>query len=251
MKKIINFLIGKHSVITLVTILFILDILLIASLIAPQVLQFLIEKHLFEIVVLTTLVEVLLLLSTSLWRVTPLAIGSEEEAQEKVRYLLKEDTAIKSINVLSAGLSSRSSFLRELIESHRKYKIEIITCFSERSPNPDPRDREKLGPAMYYKIIHDLELDVPDVESRLKIYRSHNTPSFRCILLADSRGPRYGIVGWYTYYDRNTKIAGRRNIQIFVDRTTETGVALLHFAEKKFQEYTSNQEAEILWPTRK
>lgn len=250
MRKVLGFLIGKHALITLVAILIILDILLIAGLIAPQVIQFLIDKHLFEIVVLTTLVEVLLLLSSSLWRMTPLAIGSEEEAQEKVRTLLKEDTSIKSINVLSAGLSSRAPFLRELLESHRKYKMEIITCFGEGSPNPDPRDREKLGPAMYYKVIHDLEKDVPDAESRLKIYRSHNIPSFRCILLSDSHGPRYGIVGWYTYYDRNTKIAGRRNVQIFVDRTTETGVALLHFTEKKFQEYTSKHEAEILWPTK-
>lgn len=118
--------IGKHSIITLIIILLVLDILLIANLIAPRVLQFLIDKHIYEIVVLTTLVEVLLLLSSSLWRVTPLVIGSEEEAQEKIRSLLEEDTSIKYVKVLSAGLSSRASFLRGLLEQSRRLNLEIV-----------------------------------------------------------------------------------------------------------------------------
>lgn len=90
-----------------------------------------------------------------------------------------------------------------------------------------------------------------DKVSRLKIYGTLNTPSFRCILLSDSRGPRYGFVGWYTYQKKNTQIVGRHNVQIFVDRTTEAGFDLLHFAEKMHQYYTSEQEAIILFPENK
>lgn len=249
MKKGLNFLIGKHSIIILVTVLLILDILLIANLIVPRVLQFLTDKHIYEIVVLTTLVEVLLLLSSSLWRVTPLVIGSEEEAQEKVRSLLQEDTAVKSIKVLSAGLRARAGFLRGLLEQHSRLNLEIVTCFGEGSPNPDEWDRKELGPSNF-KVITEVRgsLSSEDMRSRLKIYNSFNTPSFRCILLSDSRGPRYGFIGWYTYYERNTRIVGRRNVQIFVDRTTETGVDLLHFAERMYQCYANEQEANILFP---
>jgi hypothetical protein len=245
MKKVLNFLIGRHSIIILVTILVVLDLLLIANLIAPQILQFLIDKHIFEIVTLTSFVEVILLLASNLWQPTLLVIGSEEEAQEKIRSLLKEDTGIKSIKVLSAGLRSRAGFLRALLEIPRKLNLEIVACFGKESPNPDKLDRDTLGPTHFEVITHRLD---QDEKSRLKIYGSLNTPSFRCILLSDSRGPRYAFIGWYTYYGKNTKITGRRNVQIFVDRTTEIGAALLHFTEEKYKIYASEQEANILWP---
>lgn len=177
-----------------------------------------------------------------------MVIGSEEEAQEKIRSLLEEDTSIKYVKVLSAGLSSRASFLRGLLELPRGLDLEIVACFGEGSPNPDELDRERLGPAHFDVIAHRLD---QDKASRLKIYRSLNTPSFRCILLSDSRGPRYGFVGWYTYHKRNTEIIGRHNVQIFVDRTSEAGFDLLHFAEKMHQCYASEQEAIILFPESK
>jgi len=40
------------------------------------------------------------------------------------------------------------------------------------------------------------------------------------------------------------------NVQISVDRTTETGATLLHFAEKKFNSYANEEEANILFPIR-
>jgi len=194
---------GKHSIIILITILLILDILLIARLIAPVILQFIIDQHIFEVVVLITLVEVLILLSFHLWSPAILVIESEEEAQEKIRALLKEDNSIKSIKVLSAGLSSRARFLRALLEDNSKLKLEIVACFGEGSPNPDKLDREQFGPTHCKVITHRL---IQDESSRLKIYKSLNTPSFRCILLLDSHGPRYGIVGWYTYHKKIPKL---------------------------------------------
>jgi hypothetical protein len=245
MKKVFNLMIGRHSIITVVAILGILDILLIASIIVPPILTFLKDKHLFEIVVLTTLVEILLLLSYNLWHPTPLAFGSETEAQEKIRALLKEDSTIKSVKILSAGLSSRAQFLRDLIEKFSKSRFEIVACFGKGSPNPDELDRENLGPTQFNIITHRLK---PDEEARLKIYESFNIPSFRCILLSDSRGPRYGFVGWYTYQNRSKNIVGRSNIQIFADRTTDLGVDLLHFSEKMFKYYSSEEESKILFP---
>ena len=245
MRQILNFFIGRHSVFTSVVLLIVLDFLLIANLIIPKLLQFLIDKHIFEIVVLTALVQVLVLLSSSFWHITPLVIGSEEEAQEKVRLILKEDTSIKSVKVLSAGLRSRANFLRALLELPRRLNVEIVACFGQGSPNPDKLDREQFGPAHFGVITHRLD---QETSSRLKIYGSFNTPSLRCVLLYDSHGPRYGIIGWYTYHKKNNEIVGCHNVQFLVDRTTEFGFTLLRFAERIYGSYVAPEEANIFWP---
>jgi len=245
MKKVLSLLTGRNSIIILVAILSILDTLLVASFFLEPILKFLIEKHLFEIIVLTTLLEILLLLSHNLWRSSPWVFGSEGEVQEKVRFLLKEDTSIKFVKILSAGLSSRAAFLRVLLEVQKRLNVEIIACFGHQSPNPDQLDREKLGPANFDVITNRLK---PDEMERLKIRGSLNAPSVRLILLSDSRGPRYAFLGWYTYHKKNTHIVGRQNVQIFADRTTELGVDLLHFAEKMFQRYSSDEESVTLFP---
>lgn len=245
MNNLFNFLLRKHTLVTLVTILIILDILLISNLIVPQVLKFLIDKHIFEIIVITSLIEIFILLSSHRWRVTPLTIGSEEEAQDKLRTILRENSSIKCIKILSAGLKSRANFLRDTLEKYKNINLEIIACFGEKSPNPDKWDREKIGPS-HFEVITERISD--EERKRIKIFTSFNRPSFRCVLLYDSRGPNCGLVGWYTYYERDTKITGRRNVQIFVDKTTETGVDLLHFAEKMFTTYASEKESYILFP---
>jgi hypothetical protein len=170
---------------------------------------------------------------------------SEADAQEKVVALLKEERNIKSVKVLSAGLGSRANFLRELLDRHKQLHLQIVACFGNKSPNPDKLDREKLGPSQFDVITNRLD---QDTSARLEVYGSLNTPSFRCVLLSDSHGPRYGIVGWYTYHERNTEIIGRRNPQIFVDRTTELGFALLRFAERIWGNYATAKEANVLWP---
>lgn len=156
---------------------------------------------------------------------------------------MEDNTNIKSIKVLSAGLRSRAGFLRALLELPRKLNLEIVECFGEA--NPDKLDREKFGPAYFDVVTHRLD---QDAASRLKIYNSFNTPSFRCILLSDSHGPHYGILGWYTYHEKNTQMIGRRNIQIFVDRSTDAGFVLLNFADKMFQKYANEKEGVIIWP---
>jgi hypothetical protein len=127
----------------------------------------------------------------------------------------------------------------------RKLDIEIIACFGKNSPNPDKLDRNEFGPKSFKYIIHRLP---KELQSRLKIFRSFNTPSLRCIMLFDNHGPRYGFIGWYTYSNCNRHIVGRNNVQIFVDRTTDIGLALLRFTEETYNKICKENEVECLWP---
>lgn len=243
MRNLLAVLTGKRAVITLISTLLVLDVMLISCFFSKTVQNYIIKSPIFEILTLTVLAEILIFLSSALWRSTPMAYGTEEEVREKVRSLLYEDNAIIGIKVLSAGLRSRADFLRHLLELPRGLRVDVIACFG--SANPDDLDREKFGPTHFDVLTHRLK---EDEKSRLNVYQSFNRPSFRCVLLLDSTGPRYGFVGWYTYYHKDTRLTGRRNIQILLDRSTETGVALLRFAEEMFKKYSSDDEASVIFP---
>jgi hypothetical protein len=245
MKNIFKIYFVKHTVVTLIAVLSILDVLLLGRYFYTPYFQFLIDQHVFEVVVLLTLVQILLLLSTNVWQSTPSIIGSEEEAQRKIKSILDQNRSIDSVKVLSAGLGSRASFFRSLLEQHKGVKIEIVACFGKESPNPDNLDRLKLGPAQF-NVLTNRPTD--EVRKHLEIFNSYNTPSFRCILLSDSHGPHSGILGWYTYHKQNKELVGRRNMQIYVSRSTETGFILLNFAEKMFGNYANESEAKLIWP---
>lgn len=245
MRKVLSLLTSRHAIVAALGILVVLEALLIANIFFPQTMSFVVQKHIFEPIVIATLAEVVILLATSLWHATPIALWSEEDAQQKILAALQEDPAISSVKVLSAGLRARASFLRTLLEMPRNLNLEVVACFGAGSPNPDELDRETLGPAGFEILTHRLE---NGASARLRVLCSHNTPSFRCILLYDGAGARCGVLGWYTYRGRNTQITGRRNVQVFVDRTTEVGNDLLRFAERTHMFYMSENEADVLFP---
>ncbi len=247
MNKILRIFIGKHSIISLVVTIILLDLFLVFGIFYDKIQSYVIGKHIYEIVVLAVLMEIILVVSVSILIASPCAIFNEEEAQEKVRNILKDDRSIKSVKVLSAGLSSRASFLLSILENFPSLHLEIIACFGQGSANPDKMDAGTLGNSNYLKLTHNLK-DKDEEKKRLKIAKSLNIPSFRCLLLSDSCGVKYAFIGWYTYSSGNNHIHGRTNVQIFVDRQTEVGVSLLQFAEKQYRESTKAEEIKILFP---
>jgi hypothetical protein len=243
LKRALQVLTGKHSIIVVLATLVALDALLVAAAFFPIVNNILTESNTFQVVVITCLIQVLLLLAARALRETPVAIGLDDVAKRRISELIEEDENIVSVKVLSAGLRTRADFMRSLLEHPRKMEVSIVACFSEA--NPDDLDREKYGPPHFSVLTHRLEAEEA---SRLKVYQSFNTPSVRCVVLSSATGPRHAFLGWYTYSNRNKHIQGRRNVQFQVDGTTAFGIDMLHFANNAFEKHRDDSEAELIWP---
>lgn len=248
MKRVFTYLVSKHSIIFLVFLMLICDLFLITNIFLPNLIAFIKRNNIFEILVLMTLVEVLLLLSSQLWKVTALVYDNDREAQEIINSHLREDNSIRTIKIISAGLGTRYDLVKNILKKHQNISIELVACFGEGHPNHDATDCLDIGPNKFQLIDERLKEQVPDAEKRLKIYNSFNSPSLRVLILCDKYGPKYGQLSWYRFYDRNTKITGESNKQFYVFRNTEFGFPLLKFAEEMFNEYSSIKESEKIWP---
>ncbi len=245
MNRLIRALTGRASILGLLVSLLILESILILSIFIPNLGAFLAESSLFEILVITALFEILLLLGTTALQQSPAAISDETAAHGMIRELIDRDKTIKKVWVLSAGMGSRSSFLRHLLEHQAKLEVNVVACFG--GANPDPLDREKIGPAQFEVLTNRLE---PETSARLRVFQSANAPSFRCILLSSQNAARAAFISWYTYHKGNTRIHGRKNLQLFVDSSSVLGLELLSFAERKVQEAVGDEGTEQLWPPR-
>lgn len=241
--SLLRLLVGKRSVIILICSLALLNLLLILGSLIPQIKPYIYHDIVFKVVVLTALLQIILLLVREMLRDTPITVGSEQEEQQQIYDLIEKDSSISRIHVLSAGLRSRAAFLRSLLEKHDRLQLSIVASFGQA--NPDKLDREKFGPVQVEILTNRLN---PHEEKRIAIRQSYNAPSLRLVILASPKGPRYAILGWYTYYDQNTKIIGRRNLQLLVDWRSQIGTETLRFAEKMFDFYSTDEESMAIFP---
>lgn len=242
MKKMLIVLTNQKSIIILVSTLFLLNVFLIISIFSPLLKDYIYSQYIYQPIVITALIEILILISAKYFRANPSTLQDEIEAQNKIHQILENDSSIVRINVISAGINTRAQFLRNILEKKKQIKIEIVASFNDANPDKLSRD---FGKQSIEVLTHRL---LPEQNDRIIIHQSHNTPSIRSIILSTKEGPRYAFTSWYTYYGSNSKIEGKRNLQFFVDWKSSLGIELLHFLNNQFNRLKQKEESFQLFP---
>jgi hypothetical protein len=160
-------------------------------------------------------------------------LSSEDAVQHKI-YELLEHKNIKSIDFISAGVSSRKNmFLRLAKELRLPYRV------MAQDPQNAISNKERISTI---KALYDMATDMgqekwnsPDV--KFQFYDDH--ASLRAAIFRDDNGaPVYAIIGWYIYHDKNTSLSGSRHPSIYINDKSN---ALLKFANEQFTRKWTNE----------
>jgi hypothetical protein len=225
---------GYSAVITTVCTITILTVLFVIRAVYPQSLYLLVDSHVFEAVVLVTLLQILILLVRPREEVE--IITSDIESQRKIIDLVKTGDVAK-VDLISAGLSSRRSLIPELLEN----KVEVNILAQHPDVAVDKEDGKRLLDSLR-AICQNLKLDE---QKRLHVRLYYNTASPRAIILRGKTfAPTYVFIGWYFYHTKNTKISGRSNPTIFISDRQKEGRALIEFLDNMIERYSTAAESE-------
>jgi hypothetical protein len=224
---------GAKAVYFLFMVVIVLDALFLVRTFYPPWFEFVLQRHLFEFVVLTALSVVLMLLLRLVDKPTLDPCDNEHDCQELVRRAVREDSRAALLKVHSAGLRSRQHFITSLTNVEgRPIPIAVL------AQNPATA-LDELDATSTNGILDNLERGHKDVPLEIRLF---DTPAtMRSLILCDSKKkPILATVSWYTYKKirgetDTTKIQGRINpaIVLVADSSAEDR-AVLTFLDKEF-----------------
>ena len=131
--RIVDTLIHRRAIISLCILACALELLFLLRMLYPPAFEFILDYHIFEIVVLCSLTQIVLLL-LHLVRRTPWRICTDEiECQETLREFLRLDSRAKSLHVLSAGLGSRMDLITTVPKEPHPLRTEVLAQAPKRA----------------------------------------------------------------------------------------------------------------------
>lgn len=169
-------------------------------------------------------------------------VGRERDLQEDFLAAIRQDRP-ESIDIISAGLSSRYQTVVDLLELSLAVRILV----QSRSIAIDRIDVGRM-PTIINTLLRSL---ATTAQANLEIRGSTCVVTLRAMLARHS-GNEYkrGILSWYTY-DATQRVMGHNNPALLLESTTEGGVALLRFAAAIFaRDWRASQE-NVLYPKRR
>lgn len=225
---------GHGAIISTVSTIIILLSLFIIRNVYPDTLRIIVESHVFEAVVLWTLLQILILLIRPSEEVQ--IITSDIECQRRIMELVRKGD-ISRADILSAGLSSRRSLIPEILEN----KVEVNVLAQHPDVAIDKEDGQRLIDSLG-AIKQNL---TQEAKNRFKVRFYFNTASIRAIVLRGKTfEPTYAFIGWYNYHSRNTKIAGRPNPSVLISDRQKEGKVLIDFLDKIINLYSTQTESQ-------
>jgi hypothetical protein len=197
---------NNRAMVALLALMMLLEIVFVLRIFKPDYFKLILENHVFELVVLLALAQMILLLFRLLDRAPGRVCKDEHECEVLLRAMVKEDPRISTLHVFSCGLGSRLDMATSIhSESRRKLFTEVLAQAPDHAVDKEDAERTR-------SLLKILKRDHSDVPVEVRLF---NTPaSIRALILCDDkRKPLWGAVSWYRYEKSNglTKVIGRRN----------------------------------------
>ncbi len=196
----------NRAIVALVSLMMLLEIVLVLRIIKPDYFKSIVENHVFELVVLLALAQMILLLSRLLDRAPGRVCRDEHECEVLLRAMVKDDARIRTLHVFSCGLGSRLEMITSIHnESRRRISTEVLAQAPDHAVDKEDADRTR-------SILKILKRDHSDVPVEVRLFETPATIR-ALILCADKRKPLWGVVSWYKYEKSNGlgKVIGRSN----------------------------------------
>lgn len=201
-----------RAIVALLVLTAVLEILFILRLVFPAALAFVIENHVFEIVVLLAISQIILLLFKVLEKTPRGVCKDEHECGVVLREVVRSDPRAHSLQVLSAGLGSRLDLLTTIHrETPRTFSVEVLAQSPEHAPDREDARRMESNLEILRRDHSEAPLEV----------RLFDTPAaIRALLVCDrNRSPLWGAASWYRYEKaegERVRVVGRRNPAILL-----------------------------------
>lgn len=229
---------GITLFITIVTTM-VLIALTVAGFFLPQVYKFIVEKHFFDIIALACLLEIIFILLRDR-RLFGAWIFLEDLAlQNKIIEILKMER-IQSIDIISAGLASRTGLIPEILA--KGYKVRLLAQHPEAAI--DKQDGWRVRDSI--SVIRHLKSE--EVLQNLTIKYCLNPVSVRAMILHGKPfAYSYAVIGWYTYHEAGRKVKGRGNPSLFVSTASLEGRELITFAQQVFDKSWNSETESQTW----
>jgi hypothetical protein len=225
---------GNRSVVVLFSLIIVLEAVFLVRTIYPSVFDVVLQKHVFELVVLLVLSQILLLLLRLVEQPSPGYCEDEDVCQDLLRRVARDDSRTAVLKVWSAGLASRFNLITALSGAlHGRIRTHIIA----QSPDHalDKKDAERMR-----GFLPILERDHKSAALEVRFFETPAT--IRSFILCDRKNrPFWGTASWYTYEklpgDTGIRIVGRSNpaIVLRADLSADHR-AILTFLNNKFDE---------------
>lgn len=237
-RKIASFIL-TNGITLFVTILItsILTVIIIIAFFYPSIYEFISCNRYFEAIVLICLLNIIFILLKNRQLLGVALFLEEVDIHNKVIDLLRTER-IESVDILSAGISSRTTLISGILDSG----ILIRLLAQDSSAAIDIKDGERVDDSI--KVICQNKSE--ETIRRLLVRYNLNTESVRAVILHGKKfSPSYALLSWYIYHSHNTRIKGRGNPSLFVSTATIEGRELIEFTKKLFDGIWNNDEESI------
>jgi len=234
-----------RSVIFLVFIMLVLEILLVLSTVWSSSFQFIVDNHVFEIVVLFAIVQMILLVLKLLEQTPQNICDDEAECQALVKEFIRTNPRAARLHIFSAGLSSRYGFLSTINnELGRDFQIEILAQSPDHAPDKMDANRMRLS-------MDILKRDHPRIPVQIRTYITPAT--IRAYIVCDhKRKPLWGIVSWYLYEltpAQEIRVKGRENPAVVLsNKGTMEDISIMQFFMSFFERIWQENANNIVFP---
>jgi hypothetical protein len=245
LRRLLAIYVTHRSVIALLFLMISLEFVFVLRLLWPQTFSFIVSAHLFEIVVLLAVAQMILILFKLLERAPRHVCSDEHECETILRERVASDPRAARLLVFSSGLGSRFDLITSI---HRSAPREFFTQVLVQSPERglDREDARRLRSNIYI-----LNRDHPEIPLEVRAFDLPAT--IRGLILCDrTSSPLWGVASWYRYdksTDGDVVVVGRRNPSaVFnADESKEDGV-MLDFLSAMFKRIWEQSAAQVVYP---
>ena len=244
LKRFVQLYLSHRAIVALLFLMGVLEVLFVLRTLWPAAFLFILDKHIFEIVVLLSVSQMILLLLKLLERSPRRLCRDEHECTTLVRERVSTDPRAAKLLVFSAGLASRLDLITSIQQATtRPFATEVL------AQNPfkalDREDAKRLESNLLI-----LKRDQPNLTLEIRLFDSPAT--IRGLILCDAKGtPFWGIASWYRYEERATgeiSLVGRRNPAFVLDSdSSKEDFSLLEFLFTTFRDLWSRNRDKVAY----
>lgn len=222
--------------------LFIIVILYILGIFYPPIFDFLSESHVYELIIIAILVEILYVTLSMSRKDLPFDVYTREnDFYSELLNKIKRDRP-ESVHIMSAGLSSRYQFIMNLLELHVPLRILIQV----EDIAIDKTDAKRV-----YSFLDVITRTLPALADKyLEVRAMKNIVSMRAIIVNYRKVSDTKLtLSWYTY-DYQNKVLGHYNPSLILNGISSKTEFLYEFAIQEFNKCWEIAKDRVIFPSK-
>lgn len=206
-----------------------LEIFFIIRIFKPKILSIVIEKQIFEVIVILALMQMIVLLFQLIRQAPKKICKHEYELENAVRDFIQTNNNVHSVHVLSCGLGSKINFITNLRKGNQMIPTEVLVQDSKHAIDKADSVRTEANLDI---LKHDHS------EKSLQVRLFNEPATMRAVLLCkNDRKPIWGVVSWYKYRDDGkgrVAVKGRDNpaFVLYSGASSQDDIVLKFFMEE-------------------